>query len=100
LKKINVMKKGYILIIFLLGVIISLSIGKAIMQNTLSTSGIYVGEVQEQINEYETQNTILSEQLLTASSLTNIMEKAEASGFTRENTLMVLNASRPLAIKP
>jgi cell division protein FtsL len=94
------MKKANILIIFLLGLIISLSIGKAVLQNTLSTSGIYVGRIEQEINSYKTENTILSEELLTASSLTNIMEKAQQSGFTTDNTLMTLNASRPLAVRP
>ena len=94
------MKKANILIIFLLGLIISLSIGKAVLQNTLSTSGIYVGRIEQEINSYKTENTILSEELLTASSLTNIMEKAKQLGFTTDNILMTLNASRPLAVRP
>lgn len=94
------MKKCYIIIIFLLGLVISLSIGKAILHNALSTSGIYVGKAEQEINFYKTQNSILSEELLTESSLTNIIEKAKASGFTNENTLMVIKTSRPLAVRP
>jgi hypothetical protein len=37
---------------------------------------------------------------LTESSLTNIMEKAKQLGFTTDNILMTLNASRPLAVRP
>ena len=70
------------------------------LQNTLSTSGIFVSEAEHEISSYKTQNAILSEELLTASSLTNIIEKASEAGFTGENTLMVLNTSRPLAVKP
>jgi len=94
------MRKAYVLIIFLLGLTISLSVGKAVLQNTLSTSGIFVGQAEQEINSYKTQNAILSEEVLTASSLTNIMEKAKQSGFTSENVLMVINTSRPLAVKP
>lgn len=94
------MKKPYIVITILLGLVIVLSIARAFLHNTLSTSGIYVGHVEQEINFYKTQNAILSEKLLTASSLTNIVEKADESGFTNENTLMVLKTSRPLAVKP
>lgn len=93
------MKRSYFIIIFLLGVVISLSITKAILHNMLSTSGVFVSKVEQEINFYKTQNAILSEELLTASSLTNINEKALAVGFTNENTLMTLKASRPLAIR-
>ena len=94
------MKKSYIVMIFLLGLVMILSIGKAILHNALSTSGILVSKAEQEINFYKTQNAILSEELLTASSLTNIAEKAEQSGFTNENTLIVLKTSRPLAVRP
>lgn len=94
------MKKCYILVIFLLGAAIVLSIGKAVLYNALSTSGIFVSKVEQEINYYKTQNALLSEEFLTASSLTNVNEKALASGFTNENTLMILKTSRSLAVKP
>jgi hypothetical protein len=94
------MKKSNFLITILLGLVIALSIGKAALHNTLSTSGIFVGKAEAEINLYKTQNAILSEELLTASSLTNIVEKAQQSGFTNENSLMVIKTSRPLAVRP
>lgn len=94
------MKKAYILIIFLLGLVITLSMGKAFLHNMLSTSGIFVSKAEQEINFYKTQNSILTEELLTASSLTNVLEKAKQAGFTNENTLMILKTSRPLAVRP
>lgn len=94
------MKKPYIIITFLLGLVIVLSVGKAVLQNTLTTSGIFVSRAEQEINFYKTQNAILSEDLLTASSLVNITEKAAKSGFINENALMVIGTSRPLAVKP
>ena len=94
------MKKSYAIIIFLLGLSTLLAMGKAILQNTLSTSGIYVSEMQQEINSYKTQNAVLSERLLTASSLTTIIEKANKAGFTSENNLMVLRSSSSLAVRP
>jgi hypothetical protein len=94
------MKKCYGIIIFLLGIITVLSIGKAVLQNTLSTSGIYVGKTEQEINSYKTQNAILSEELLAASSLINIAQKAEQTGFTAEKNLMVIKTAKSLAARP
>jgi hypothetical protein len=94
------MKKPYFVIIFLLGLTILLSMGKAILQNALSTSGIYLSNTQKEISYYKTQNAILSEELLTASSLTAIAQKANEAGFIGGNNLMVVKTSIPLAAKP
>lgn len=94
------MKRCHLIIIFLLGLVIALSMGKAFLHNMLSTSGIFVSKAEQEINFYKTQNSILAEELLTASSLTNIIEKAKQAGFTNENTLMILKTSRPLAVRP
>lgn len=95
------MKKPYFIIIFLIGLIITLSVIKVIVYNRLSTSGVFVGKVEEEINFYKTQNAILSEDLLILSSLTNIASHATELGFVKENSsLVVLKTSRPLAIKP
>jgi len=94
------MKKPALVVTILIGIVISLSIVKAIVYNRLSTAGIFVSKVEEEINFYKTQNTVLSEKLLTLSSLTNIAEEAKKEGFTNENLLMVLKTSKPLAARP
>jgi cell division protein FtsL len=94
------MRKAYVLIILLLTIVVILSIGKVVVYNTLSTSGIFVSKTEQEINFYKTQNAILSEELLVVSSLTNIAEKAKESGFINKNTLMVLKTSESLAVKP
>ena len=94
------MKKSYIIIIFLLGIVIALSVGRAILHNTMSTSGIFVSKTEQEIYFYKTQNAILSEELLAESSLTGIAEKAQKLDFTNKNTLMVLGGSKPLAVRP
>lgn len=91
------MKKPAFVIISLLGIVIVFSVVKVIIHNRLSTSGVFVSKVEKEIDFYKTQNAILSEKLLTQSSLTNISEKAEKLGFVKENSLMVIKTSRPLA---
>ena len=94
------MKKPALIITFLIVLIIVLSVINAVVHNRLSTSGVFVGELEEQISFYKTQNAILSEEFLTSSSLTNIADRASELGFTNKNQpLLVLKTSKPLAVK-
>lgn len=94
------MKKPALIIAFLIALIIVLSVINAVVHNRLSTSGVFVGELEEQISFYKTQNAILSEEFLTSSSLTNIADRALELGFTNKNQpLLVLKTSKPLAVK-
>lgn len=94
------MKKDYTIIIFLLGLIVMLSIGKAVFHNMLSTSGIFVSKAEQEINFYKTQNAMLSQELLTSSSLMNILGVASELGFTNKSpSFFALKTSRPLAVK-
>ena len=94
------MRKPALVIIFLIGLIVVLSVAKGIIYNKLSTSGIFVGKLEEQISFYKTQNAILSEELLASSSLTNIAAKAQELGFAnKDKSLLVIKTSRPLAVK-
>lgn len=94
------MKKPVLIITFLIGLIIVLSVAKAVAHNRLSTEGVFVAGLEKEISFYKTQNAILSEELLTSSSLTNILVKAEELGFTnKDKSLLVLKTSRPLAVK-
>ena len=95
------MRKPSLIIALLIGIIISLSIVKAIVYNRLSTGGVFVSKVEEEVNSYKTQNAKLLEKLLTLSSLTNIKERAKKEGFNNQDkSLMVLKTSKPLAVRP
>jgi cell division protein FtsL len=94
------MKKPAHIILFFVGIIVLLSVVKVIAYNGLSISGVFVGKVEDEINFYKTQNAILSEKLLTLSSLTNISERAEKEGFINENrSIMIIEKSKSLAVK-
>ena len=94
------MKKSSKIIIFLAVVITALSIFKAVAYNRLSTSGLFVGKIEEKIEFYKTQNTILSEKLLRDSSLSNISIKAKELGFVKDNSNSAMTfTSRSLAVK-
>lgn len=92
------MRKYSLIIIFLLVLVVTLSIVKAVLYNKLSTSGVLVGKLEEEINYYKTQNVILEEKLLSLSSLANISLKAIGLSFVQQDSSLVLKPL-PLAIK-
>ena len=94
------MRKPALIITFLIGLTVALSLIKAIVYNRLSTSGVFVAKVEEKISFYKTQNAILSEELLASSSLTSIVAKASELGFAnKDQSLLIIKISRPLAVK-
>lgn len=93
------MKKSSVTILILIVTIIVLSIVQTGISNKLSTKGIMVSRIESEINYYKTQNAILSEELLSYSSLINLTSKATEAGFTKERKEIILGSSAPLAIR-
>ncbi|MEK7517473.1 MAG: hypothetical protein AAB583_02895 [Patescibacteria group bacterium] len=93
------MKKSSITLLIFIGTILILSVVQGGVSNKLSTKGILVGKIEEEINYYKTQNTILSEEFLSRSSLTNLASKASELGFAKVGQPFILNSSTPLAVR-
>jgi len=93
------MKKPISLIFLVIFMIIILSIIKTVVSGRLSTSGVSLSKIEEEINNYKTQNIILREKLLTVSSLNNIVSKATLLGFVEKKSEFILSKPLPLAIK-
>lgn len=94
------MKKPSFVIILLIGIIILLSIVHAGISNRLSTKGVMVGKIEEEISYYQTQNSMLSEEFLSYISFVNLSSKASKLGFAKARERIVLNSSPPLAVRP
>lgn len=92
------MKRFKLLITFLVLVIVFLSIIQVVVSNRLSTTGPLFSKIEEETNFYKKENLLLSEQLLTASSFSNIALKAESLGFV-EGKIKFVTASLPLALR-
>lgn len=90
------MKQPIILIAANIIFILMLTLIQVIVANSLSTTGIELGEVQEKISAYKKKNAILHEQVLTASSLSSIASQASEMGFQEIKTSVVV-ADQPLA---
>jgi hypothetical protein len=93
------MKKQVLLIIGLVLIVFGLSIVRIYISNQVATSGIVLGQIQQQIDTYKMENIILAENLYTKSSLTNIAEEAQKQGFVAQKTDFVLNGQVPVAYK-
>lgn len=93
------MNKPVILIIIAFFIIMVLSLVKTVISNRLSTAGIALSGIENEINIYSTENMLLREKLLRISSLDYIASKAATLGFVKESSSLVLNKSLPLAVK-
>lgn len=93
------MKKSSITIIILIVTIIALSIIQTGISNKLSTKGVLLSKIEDEINFYKTQNAILSQKLLSYSSFTSLTSRASNLGFTKVRTEIALGSSVPLAVK-
>lgn len=93
------MKRPAFLII-LIGIIIAgLTIVQINVGNQISTAGEELSKLQQQVNNYERENTVLQEKILDAESYTNISKKAEKLGYAPSISIVNLAAPLPLAMK-
>lgn len=93
------MKKPTFVIGFLIIAILGLSVVKTFVSNRISTSGSALGAIEERINFYKIENTLLNEKLYSLSSLTNLLSQANSLGFVEEKSKFVLTNPIPIAIK-
>lgn len=93
------MNKSRFVLIFIAISILALSVIQTVMSNGLSTSGVLLNKISEEINFYKTENTILSEKLFLAASFKSIVSKASSLGFVEGKSQYVVTSSLPLAIR-
>ncbi len=79
------MKRYTFLLGGLMGIIIILSVVQISVSNMLSTGGISLSKMQEEIANYQRDNAMLREKIYTQASLTNISHKADKLGFVQED---------------
>ena len=96
------MKRGYVLLGVLGGIIVILFIVQISVSNMLSTGGIELSQVQSQIQDYQKENAILKEQIYSVASLTHVAEEAQKLGYVQgvTNSTLVIANPQPLALKP
>lgn len=98
-KNKNMKRTGFVFIT-LGSIIMVLLFIQISVSNMLSTGGIQLSDIQQQILDTQRQNALLKEKVLTMSSLTTIAQKAEQDGFVADKTqaIVVSDTQPPLAL--
>lgn len=91
------MKKPIFLLTILIFIIVGLLIVKAVISNTISTSGVALGKTQDELIKYKTENTMLREKIFTLSSLSYVSSAAAQIGFVGSKSNFALSKTRPIA---
>lgn len=92
------MKKSTAVLTFLITATLVLLVARAFVANKISTSGILLSKINDEIKVYKTQNSNLREDLFLKSSLTNISTQASKLGFVKQKENLIL-APLPVALK-
>lgn len=93
------MKRPILILIALFITTLSLMFLKIVVANRITTNGIELGVMQNKIQQYDTQNLVLQEQLLSYASLHTISEKAGKMGFIQAKSDYFVAAPLHVAIK-
>lgn len=94
------MKRPKLLISLIFILIVLLSVIRVSIENSISTTGIEIAELTQELEEFKKSNFKLEEKYLALTSLTQIASKAAALGFVKEDKTISLTTPLPLAIKP
>lgn len=73
--------------------------GRVVVSNIISTSGVELGFINEQIAVLRVENDTLKQELFLKSSLENIATEAAKLGFIDKKENFVLNAPLPIALR-
>ncbi|OGH18839.1 MAG: hypothetical protein A3F31_04660 [Candidatus Levybacteria bacterium RIFCSPHIGHO2_12_FULL_38_12] len=79
-------------------VIIILSLVQIVVSNQLSTTGIILGKLEDQVKTLKDKNFTLREDVLLSSSLTSIASRASSLGYIERKSQIYLTGSVPLAL--
>lgn len=93
------MKKSTLILVISLVVTIIFSLIQVILSNSFSTAGSEMAKMENQLLLYKTENVLLKQRLLYASSLTRISSEAAQLGFIQKRAQVFLTDSAAFAIK-
>ena len=93
------MKKPVLLISFLALIVVVLVVVRISLVNSISTTGVTLVDIQNQIDQVKKENELLKERYLTAASYTTISQQAEKQGYVPEKSQVDLTAPQPIALR-
>jgi len=89
-------KSAYLVVVVILTILV-LSIVQVVVANRISTTGLTLAKLQEEVKEYKRENTLIKEKILKDSSLTEIASSAATLGFAPSKENLKLGVPLPLA---
>lgn len=100
LKNRNTKKFGYAFIGVLTVVLLVVScLVQISVSNSLTTEGIALSKIQDQIDATKKDNMLLAERVYTDSSYTHIASQAARVGFVEANSSIFISQPGPLALR-
>lgn len=93
------MKKAVIILVVAISSVLLLTIVNVIVANRLTTSGVSLAALEKDIENYKKQNALMQEDILMASSLTEIASKAAQLGFVQETSSLTLSSKIPVVMR-
>lgn len=93
------MRKYKLILKFLILIAFFLAMGRVVVSNLISTSGVELGRLNEETALIKTENDSLREELFSKSSLENIASEAAKIGFTDKKENFVLTSPLPIAVR-
>lgn len=97
--KKNNMKKYILAISIMVFILVVLTVIQSVVANSVSTVGVDIAVIQEEIDAYKKDNALLKETYLTRSSYTIIAEEVEERGFEPSTKQLSLTSPQPLAYR-
>ncbi|MDP3941719.1 MAG: hypothetical protein Q8Q49_05415 [bacterium] len=91
------MKKSFFVLSILLVIIVVLTITRAVVSNSLATSGVDLNKLSAEVDSYQRESALLEEKILNESSFTNLKEEAGRQGYETMSSQIVLSAPLPMA---
>lgn len=93
------MKKQIIVLGSMFLVVVVLTVTRAVISNNLSTAGVDLSRLDQEIDAYQRKNALLQEKILHASAYTTLEETAEKRGYEAMSKQIVLTSPLPIAYK-
>ncbi len=93
------MKKPMLVISFLGIIVVALVVARITLENSISTTGIKLVDLQNQISAVKKENELLKVAYLQAGSYTNIAIKAKQLGYISVKSQIDLATPLPIAMR-
>ncbi|MFZ5366449.1 MAG: hypothetical protein ACOZBZ_04160 [Patescibacteria group bacterium] len=87
------------ILFFVFGMVLFLAFAKLLFANMLSTTGLRLANLSEQVSAVSAENSLLEEEIVKFSSLSRISSEAANLGFGKPSLVVNLTPEVPVALR-